>query len=368
MRGTDDRQDGLFSYVSLDSRVPASHPLRPIRQMVDRALEGLSRDFDSLYEASGRHSIAPERLLRALLLQVLYSIRSERLLCEQLDYNLLFRWFVGLSADEKVWDHSTFSVNRDRLLDGDIARAFFDQVLEQARAAGLTSDEHFSVDGTLVEAYASHKSFRRKDGGDDDNPDGTGRNAGRDFHGEQRRNDTHASTTDPEARLFRKSLAQGAQLCYAGHVLTENRHGLVVDGQVSLADGYAERDSGLAMAERIPGRRRITLGGDKAYDTRGFIAGVRACHATPHVAQNLERRGGSAIDGRTTHHPGYAISQRKRKRIEEVFAWAKGVGPMRKTRFRGLARVDFQWLLTLSAYNLVRLRTLLHPVPIGRPG
>lgn len=363
MRGGDDRQDGLFSYVSLEARIPQSHPLRPVREMVDEALAGMSREFDVVYSATGRPSIAPERLLRALLLQVLYSIRSERLLVEQLDYNLLFRWFVGLKADEPIWDHSTFSKNRDRLLEGDIARVFFDQVLGQARAAGLTSDEHFSVDGTLVEAWASQKSFRRKDGGDDDNPDGTGRNAGRNFHGEKRSNDTHASTTDPEARMYRKSFAHPARLCYSGHVLMENRHGLVVDATTTTATGLAEREAALEMLGELPVGPRITLGTDKAYDTHDFIEDLRILGVTPHVAQNVARRGGSSIDGRTTRHPGYAVSQRIRKRIEEAFGWAKTTGPVRKTKFRGVERVGFQFVLTMAAYNLVRMRTLLQPLP-----
>lgn len=363
MRGGDDRQDGLFSYVSLEARIPRSHPLRPVRDMVDEALAGMSKAFDGLYAASGRPSIAPERLLRALLLQVLYSIRSERLLVEQLDYNLLFRWFVGLKADDAVWDHSTFSKNRDRLLEGEIAQVFFDRVLGQASAAGLTSDEHFSVDGTLIEAWASQKSFRRKDGGDDDNPDGAGRNAGRNFHGEKRSNDTHASTTDPEARMYRKSFAHPARLCFAGHALMENRNGLVVEATITPATGVAEREAALAMVGELPAGRRITLGADKAYDTHGFVDDLRLLEVTPHVAQNVARRGGSAIDGRTTRHPSYTVSQRLRKRIEEAFGWAKTVGPARKTKLRGTAKVDFQFVLTMAAYNLVRMRTLLQETP-----
>ena len=358
MRGSDIRQDGMFSYVSLEARVPPNHPLRPIRSMVDEALKALSSDFCRLYADEGRPSIAPERLLRALLLQVLYSIRSERLLVEELDYNLLYRWFVGLSADEPVWERSTFSKNRDRLMAGDIGRKFFDCVLAQASAAGLTSDEHFSVDGTLIEAWASHKSFRRKDGSDDDNPDGMGRNAGRNFQGEQRTNDTHASTTDPEARMYRKSNAHPAKLCYAGHVLMENRNGLVVDAKVNQASGLAEREAALEMLARVAAER-VTLGADKAYDVAGFIEQLRERGVTPHVAQNLTRRGGSAIDGRTTRHPGYGLSQTIRKRIEEVFGWAKTIGPMRKTKLRGVARVGFEMMLTVTGFNLVRMRNLL---------
>ena len=358
MRGDDQHQDGMFSYVSLDARVPKTHPLRPMRAMVDEALASLDDRFESAYATLGRPSIAPERLLRALLLQVLYSIRSERLLVEQLDYNLLFRWFVGLSADEPVWNASTFSKNRDRLLAAEVARAFFDAVLARARAKGLASDEHFSVDGTLIDAWASHKSLRRKDGSDDDNRDGPRGSAGRNFHGEQRKNDTHASTTDPEAKLYRKGDANPARLCYAGHVLMENRHGLVADYRTSEANGYAERTSAGEMLRALPGTRRLTLGADKAYDTRGFVADVRTCNVTPHVAQNTRRSGGSAIDARTTRHPGYAVSQTVRKRIEEVFGWAKQIGGLRKTKFRGLARVDFQCLLTMATYNLVRMRNL----------
>lgn len=358
MRGNDHRQDGLFSYVSLESRVPQAHPLRPIREIVDRALKSMSRDFSRLYASAGRPSIAPERLLRALLLQVFYSIRSERLLMEALDYNLLYRWFVGLSADEPVWERSSFSKNRDRLLEGDVARRFFEQVLSQAKAAGLTSDEHFSVDGTLIEAWASHKSYRRKDGNDDDNPDGMGRNAGRNFHGETRSNDTHASTTDPEARMVRKGNSTPARLSFAGHALMENRHGLVVDAMLTEANGTAERDAALTMLARQPARR-ATLGADKAYDVRDFVERARAIGVTPHVAQNVTRRGGSAIDARTTRHEGYAVSQVIRKRIEEVFGWGKTVGPLRKTKLRGIARVGFQLLLTMTGFNLIRMRGLL---------
>ena len=357
MRGNDDRQDGWFSYVSLQARVPKNHPLRAVRTMVDEALESMSRDLGRLYSDDGRPSIAPERLLRALLLQVFYSIRSERLLIEELEYNLLYRWFVGLSADEPVWERSVFSKNRDRLLEGDIARKFFDQVLNQAKAQDLTSDEHFSVDGTLIDAWASQKSFRRKDGSDDDNPDGTGRNAGRNFRGEQRNNDTHASTTDSEARMYRKNNAHPAKLCYAGHVLMENRNGLVVDAMLTQATGTSEREAAIEMLGRVPAAR-ATLGADKAYDTFGFIEDLRALCVTAHVAQNLERRGGSAIDARTTRHAGYGISQIIRKRVEEVFGWGKSVGPMRKTKFRGVARVGFQMLLTMAGYNLIRMRTL----------
>ena len=361
MRGADVHQEGLFSYVSPESRIPKQHPLRPIRQMVDAALSELSDQFEASYAQTGRPSIAPEKLVRALLLQVFYSIRSERLLCEQLDYNLLFRWFVGLSMDDAVWDHSTFSKNRDRLMQAKIAQAFFERVLAQARAKGLTSDEHFSVDGTLIEAWASLKSFRPRDESDDP-PEGGGRNPDRDFHGERRKNDTHASTTDPEAKLFRKGPGKEARLCYMGHVLTENRNGLVVDAVLSQATGMAERDAALAMIKGIPGQHRITLGTDKNYDTKEFVAATRALNVTPHVAQNDTNRR-SAIDGRTTRHVGYEISQRVRKRIEEVMGWGKDIGPVRKTKFRGAERVGFQWLLTLTGYNLIRMRNIAAEVP-----
>lgn len=361
MRGADVHQEGLFSYVSPESRIPKQHPLRPIRQMVDSALSELSDEFEASYAQVGRPSIAPEKLVRALLLQVFYSIRSERLLCEQLDYNLLFRWFVGLSIDDVVWDHSTFSKNRDRLMQAEIAESLFERVLAQARSKGLTSDEHFSVDGTLIEAWASLKSFRPRDDSDDP-PAGGGRNPDRDFHGERRKNETHASTTDPEAQLFRKGKGKEARLCYMGHVLTENRNGLVVDARLSQATGTAERESALTMVETLPGQHPITLGADKNYDTRGFVADVRAFNVTPHVAQNDTNRR-SAIDGRTTRHAGYAISQRVRKRIEEVMGWAKDIGPVRKTKFRGVDRVNFQWLLTLTGYNLIRMRNIAAEVP-----
>lgn len=361
MRGTDVHQEGLFSYVSPESRIPKQHPLRPIRRMVDAALSELSDQFAASYAQTGRPSIPPEKLIRALLLQVFYSIRSERLLCEQLDYNLLFRWFVGLSMDDAVWDHSTFSKNRDRLMQAEIAEAFFEQVLAKAQAKGLTSDEHFSVDGTLIEAWASLKSFRPRDGSDDP-PSGGGRNPDRDFHGERRRNETHASTTDPEAKLFRKGPGKEARMCYMGHVLTENRNGLVVGASLSQATGTAERDSALTLVEVIPGQHRITLGGDKNYDTQEFVAALRALNVTPHVAQNDTSRR-SAIDGRTTRHAGYGISQRVRKRIEEAIGWSKDIGPVRKTKFRGVERVNFQWLLTLTGYNLIRMRNIAAEVP-----
>jgi transposase len=361
MRGTDVHQEGLFSYLSPESRIPQCHPLRPIRAMVDRALGELCGQFEGMYASAGRPSIAPEKLLRALLLQIFYSIRSERLLCEQLDYNLLFRWFIGLSMDDAVWDHSTFSKNRDRLLESDIARGFFAAIVAQAESEGLTSDEHFTVDGTLIEAWASLKSVRRKDGPEEP-PPGGGRNPDRNFHGEKRSNKTHASSTDPEAQLFRKGKSREARLYYLGHVLMENRHGLVVDGTLTPATGFAERDQALAMLAKRPGQHRITLAADKLYDTKDFVAGLRELKVTPHVAQNITNRR-SAIDGRTTRHDGYAVSQKVRKRVEEIMGWGKDIGPARKTKLRGANKVGFQWLLTLSGYNLVRMRNILAEAP-----
>jgi transposase len=323
--------------------------------MVNQALAELSGDFQAMYSREGRPSIPPEKLLRALLLQVLYTIRSERLLMEQLDYNLLFRWFVGLSMDDKVWNHSVFSKNRERFLRSDLAAAFFRRILEQAAAAGLLSDEHFTVDGTLIEAWASLKSFRPKDGPPPEG--GGGRNPAVDFHGDKRLNRTHASTTDPEARLFKKAKGKEAKLCFMGHVLMENRHGLVVSPRLTAATGTAEREAAVGLVEGVPGRHRITVGADKAYDTREFVQALRALQAVPHVAQNCNGRK-SAIDGRTTRHPGYAVSQRLRKRVEEIFGWMKTVGPLRKTRHRGQDRVGWVFTLTAAAYNLVRMRNL----------
>jgi transposase len=357
MRGSDERSDFLFSYVSPEQRVPADHPMRPIRRIVDAVLERLSPRFDAMYTDFGRPSIPPEQLLRALLLQVLYTVRSERLLIEQLEYNLLFRWFVGLGMDEPIWDHSTFSKNRDRLLCGDIADAFFAEVLGEARTHGLLSDEHFTVDGTLLEAWASQKSFRPKDE-DPPPPSGDPKNPAVNFRGERRKNDTHASTTDPDARLYRKGDGQPARLVYMGHVLMENRSGLVVDTEVTPADGYGERHAALSMVEAVPGDR-VTLGGDKAYDDAWFVGELRHMRVTPHVAQNTKNRR-SAIDARTTGHPGYAISQRKRKRVEEIFGWMKTVGLLRKLRHRGGQRVTWIFRFTAAAFNLVRIRNLVY--------
>jgi transposase len=358
MRGTDQDQSTLFSYVSPEARIPADHPLRATREMTNRALARLDRKFRKLYSRTGRPSVPPEQLLRALLLQVLYSIRSERMLMEQLEYNLLFRWFVGLEMDDRVWDVTVFTKNRNRLLEGEIAESFFQAVLEQAREAGLLSDEHFTVDGTLIEAWASHKSFRPKD--EDENGSGASRPSERDFHGERRKNDTHASTTDPEARLFRKGRGKEAKLCFMGHVITENRHGLVVAAATTLATGTAEREASLKMVKRVKRARRSTLGGDKGYDTQDHVKQLRKVGVTPHVAQNDHHRR-SAIDDRTTSHEGYEVSQRKRKCVEQVFGWGKVVGPIRKAKHRGVRRVGWMFTFTQAAYNLVRMRPLLCP-------
>lgn len=336
--------------------MPADHPLRPIRTMTDAALTRLSTRFEAMYSDLGRPSIPPEQLLRALLLQHLYSIRSERLLIEQLDYNLLFRWFVGLGMDEPIWDHTTFSKNRDRLLAGDVATAFFDAVLTEARSQRLLSDEHFTVDGTLLEAWASHKSFRPKDT-DSGPPDDPG-NPTINFRGERRKNDTHQSTTDPDARLYKKGVGRPAQLAYLGNVLMENRSGLVVDTRVTPADGYGERDAALLMAAALPGAR-VTLGGDKGYDYPAFVAELRHMRVTPHVAQNTTQRR-SAIDGRTTRHRGYAISQCTRKRVEEIFGWMKTVGLLRKLRHRSGPMIDWIFRFAAAAYNLIRIRNLVY--------
>src|ERR1700759_1553351 len=358
MRGEDERSEGFFSYVRLEARIAADHPLRAIRILVDEALTTLSRDFDKLYSREGRPSIPPERLLRALLLQAFYTVRSERQLMEQLDNNLLFRWFVGLSADDPVWDATTFCKNRDRLLDGEIARKFMTCVLNLPQVRKLLSSEHFSIDGTLIEAWASMKSFVPKDGGGEPPANqGRGRNAGRDFHGEKRKNDTHSSTTDPDARLFRKGAGKEAKLCHMGHLMMENRNGLIVDARLTEANGTAERTTALAMIDdhAKPGS---TVGGDKNYDTAEFVAGCRKRGCTPHVSQNNTNRR-SAIEGRTTRHPGYRISTIKRKRIEEPFGWIKTVGGLRKTRHCGRAFVEWFFVLTAAAYNLVRIPKIL---------
>jgi transposase len=360
MRGSDPKQPVIFSYVALEDRVPKDHPLRVIRDIVDRVLVDLSGDFSRMYAKTGRPSVPPEQMLRALLIQVLYSVRSERQLMEQLDYNLLFRWFVGLNADDRVWSATTFSKNRDRLLAGDIAFAFFQGVVEQARRRHLLSSDHFTVDGTLLESWASQKSFRPK--GEDPPQSGTGgRNTAVDYRGQKRSNETHASTTDPDARLARKK-GKEARLYYCASVLMENRSGLLVDAEVRHATGRAEVETALAMlARQCPTERRRTIGADKLYDTREFVASCRSLGVTPHVAQNTSNRS-SAIDRRTTRHLGYAESQRQRKKVEEGFGWGKTVGLLRKLRHRGVRLVDWIFTFTAAAYNLVRLRTLLGAV------
>ena len=357
MRGADEQPGSMFSYVSLEERVPADHPLRTIRRITDRALEHLSPRFGTLYIHFGRPSIPPEKLLRALLLQALYTIRSERQLMEQLDYNLLFRWFVGLGMDDAVWSPTTFSKNRDRLLDGDVAAAFFDAVVEQAKLTRLLSDEHFTVDGTLLEAWASQKSFRPRD---EEPPSSGGGTRSGNFHRQRRSNATHQSTTDPDARLYKKARGREARLGYLGHVLMEHRSGLIVDATVTPADGYGERDAALVMIERRPGRQRITVAADKAYDTRSFVANLRAMHATAHVAQYATTaRRSSVIDARTTRHPGYARSQQRRKLVEQSFGWMKTIAGLRKLRHRGGPLVRWIFTFTAAAYNIVRLGRLL---------
>ena len=363
MRGGDSRSGELFSYVDLEARVRRDHPLRAIREIANAALETLSGDFAVLYSGLGRPSIAPERLLRAMLLQAFCSIRSERQLMERLEYDLLFRWFVGLGVDDAVWDHSTFSKNRDRLLEGDIAAKFLAAVLSQPRVKRLLSSEHFSVDGTLIEAWASMKSFKPKGSGKDDDGGDDGRNAATDFRGERRSNESHESTTDPDARLYRKGPGMEAKLCFIGHGLMENRSGLIVDTRLTRTSGHAERLAALDMIEPLADRSRaITLGADRGYDAADFVEELRTLNVRPHVAQNARRRR-SAIDGRTTRHPGYAASQRIRKRIEEVFGWIKTVAGLRKAKLRGLDKVDWAFAFTAAAYNLVRLPKLLEDVP-----
>jgi transposase len=359
MRGDDNRTGELFSYVDLEARVRRDHPLRAIRTIVNEALGALEREFAALYSPIGRPSIPPEKLLRAMLLQAFYSIRSERLLMERLEYDLLFRWFVGIGVDNRAWDHSTFSKNRDRLLEGDIAAKFLAAVLAQPRVKRLLSSDHFSVDGTLIEAWASMKSVRPKNGSDNPPAEGGGRNQEVDFHGQKRTNETHASTTDPQARLYKKGKGKEAKLCFMGHGLMENRHGLLVDACLTLADGHAERVAALHMIEPLADRpRRITLGADKGYDTEDFVNELRSMKVTPHVAQNISGRR-SAIDGRTTRHGGYVASQRIRKRIEEAFGWIKTVAGQDKTKFRGRDRVGWAFTFAAAAYNLVRLPKLM---------
>jgi transposase len=354
MRGEDQRQVSVFSYLCLEERVPKDHPLRQIRPLVDEIFRTMSRDFDGLYASTGRPSVAPERLLRALLLQIFYSVRSERMLMEQLNYNLLFRWFVGMEMDEPIWEHTVFSKNRERLLNQEVARKFFHHVLAQAQPH--LSEEHFTVDGTLIEAWASQKSFQKREGRNRD---------GGQFRGDKRTNDTHQSQTDPDAKLYRKGKGQEAKLGYLGHVLMENRHGLIVDAMLTHADGTAERDAGLLMmyrrwrkSRRWGPRAPISVGADKAYDTRDFVKTLREFGMRVHVAQNLKRFGGSAIDQRTVRQQSYKVSQNKRPLIEKVFGWMKQTGGMRKTKLRGLAKVTWQFLMTSAAFNLWRLPPL----------
>ena len=353
MRGNDNNTEALFVYLSPETFVPKNHPLRPIRTMADKALAELTAEFEAMYSHTGRPSIPPEKLLKGLLLQAFYTIRSNRLLVEQIGYNVLFRWFLGLALDEEVWDHSSFSTNQERLIKSDVAKKFLAKIVEQARKEKLLSDEHFSVDGTLIEAWASIKSFQPKDG---PKPP-VGRNKERDFHGEKLKNDTHASTTDPEARLFKKSAGKEAKLCYMGHALMENRNGLIVDTELTQATGTAEREAGAEMVATVSGSNRITVGGDKNYDTKEFVKTMRKLNVTPHVAQNDTNRS-SAIDGRTSRHEGYKTSLKVRKRIEETFGWIKDIGNLRKTKHRGVEKVDWYFTLTAAAYNLVRMRNL----------
>jgi transposase len=363
MRGSDVQQSGLFSYVSLESRVPCNHPLRGIKALLDEALLSMSRDFDRVYAGEGRPSVPPERLVRASALQVLYSIRSERLLCEQLDYNLLFRWFVGLSIDECVWDHSTFTINRQRLIEAKVARKLLRRVVRRARAAHLLSNEHFSVDGTLIESWAALKSMRRRDGKDE--PPGPGRNPTVDWHGHKRTNQTHVSPQDPEAKLFTKSKGAAAKLNYMGHALMDHRHGLVVDVEVTEANGFAERRAALAMLDRHPSHHQRTVAADKAYDTADFVADCRQRGITPHVAMNITDTRGSAINARTSRHAGYVVSQRIRKRIEECFGWAKDGRALRKMKLYGRRQVEYMTTLTIGLYTLLRVSRLLPPAALA---
>lgn len=355
MRGYDSQTEAIFAYVTPESFVPKTHPLRAIRAMADEALKGMDKLFDSMYATTGRYSIPPEKLLKAQLLMILYSIRSNRQLVEQIHYNFLYRWFLGMSLEEKVWDHSSFSTNQERLIGSDIAAEFLSRILAQAERKHLLSREHFTVDGTLIEAWASIKSFKPKDGPPSV---GGGKNETVDFKGKKLKNDTHASVTDPDARLYRKGKTKESKLCYQGHTLMENRSGLIVKTQVTTASGTGEREAAKAMVKKLPRTtRRITLGGDKGYDTAEFVKQLRALKITPHVAQNDTNRK-SAIDGRTTNHPNYAVSQRIRKRIEEGFGWMKTVGGIRKTMYRGIEKLGWQLDLHAAAYNLVRMKNL----------
>jgi transposase len=365
MRGEETKQSTMLSLLSPEQRVPQRHPLRAIKTLADAALVELSPVFNEMYSAVGRPSIPPERLLKASLLMAFYTVRSERLFCEQLDYNLLFRWFLGMNMDERSFDPTVFTKNRERLLKHDVAGKFFGAIVDQARTAGLMSDEHFTVDGTLIEAWASLKSFRRKDEKPGDRlPPGDPGNPTIDFHGEKRSNETHESKTDPEARLARKGKGKEAKLAYSQHALMENRHGLLVELQIATASGTAERETAIVMLDGlVPGTSRVTLGADKGYDTRDFVELCKERNVTPHVAQNISARRSSAIDGRTTRHPGYGVSQVIRKRVEEIFGWFKTVANFRKTRFKGLERTQFASHLVGAAYNLMRIAKLLTPTP-----
>ena len=362
MRGENERQRAILVIFDAEQRVPKGHPLRRIKGLADAALAQLSPLFDQMYSALGRPSIPPERLLKASLLMALYTVRSERMFCEQLDYNLLFRWFLDMEVTEASFDHSTFSRNRARLLEHTVADEFFRAVVAQAGALKLLSDEHFTVDGTLIEAWASLKSFKPKGGGPHEPPDDPG-NPAVNFRGERRSNATHLSATDPEAKLARKGAGKEAGLCYSANALMENRNTILIDFRVEPADGYAERRAAITMLdENLPGNRRITVAGDRGYDTRGFVADCRALRVTPHVARNLARPGGSALDARTVRHPGYAVSQWIRKQVEETFGWMKTIGGLRRTRYRGRARVQMHAYLVAAAYNLMRIANL-SPTP-----
>jgi transposase len=362
MRGSDKRSGSLFSYVDLEARVRRDHPLRAIRHFADGALEALTVGFGELYSSTGRPSIPPEMLLRAMLLQAFYTIRSERQLMERMEFDLLFRWFVGLGIDDPAWDHSVFSKNRDRLLEGEIAGKFLAAILTQPQVMRLLSSQHFSVDGTLVEAWASLKSLKPRDGGDgnDEPPTGGGRNGDVDFRGAKRSNQTHVSTSDPDAMLYRKGPGMEAKLCFIGHALMENRHGLFVDTRLTRVSGHAERLAALEMIEPRARPEAITLGGDRGFDAADFVMELRDINVTPHIAQNTSRR--SAIDGRTTRHPGYAVSQRMRKRIEEGFGWMKTIAGLKKTKYRGLDKVGWSFTMAAAAYNLIRLPKLIGAV------
>ena len=364
MRGQDDRSEGLFSYVRLEARIPADHPLRPIKGLADAALGALNERFEGLYSTLGRPSIAPEMLLRATLLQALFSVRSERMLMEQINYNLLFRWFVGLPMDAEVWHPTVFTHNRDRLLEADVAHEFLAALLALPQVKRLLSSEHFSVDGTLIDAWASMKSFRPKDGSGA--PPSPGRNGERNFHNEKRSNDTHTSTTDPDARLYRKADGRESRLCFMGHVLMENRNGLAVGAALTRATGTAEREAALALLDRRRAGRRITLGADKAYDVTAFVEQLRSRQVTPHIAVDgrVSKLGvvrKTAVDGRTTGHAGYRASQICRKRIEEVFGWIKAQAGLAKVKLRGCAKVEAIFAFTVAAYNLIRIPKLLAP-------